>query len=111
MALNYHKNSLGKSIRKRRQRQNKSMKRISHSPAAGWHAVAPGRHERTVMKQRCGSKCFLGPGISFPICRKNTCTIDQRGVHAAYNRAQEWKHRSVSQKARRLMKKVRKVKK
>jgi hypothetical protein len=54
--------------------------------------MAPGTHERTVMQKNCGSKCFLGPvGEScFPICTKNTCEVNDKGVYAAYVRAREY---------------------
>ena len=74
------------------------------SATRGWKYEKPSFHERTVMLQRCGSKCFLGPGKSFPICKRNTCTVSQRGVHAAYNRAREWKHGAVAARAKRAMK-------
>ena len=58
----------------------------------GWANMAPGTHERTIMQKECGSKCFLGPvGEScFPICTKNTCTVNEKGVYAAYVRAREY---------------------
>ena len=58
----------------------------------GWASEAPGTHERTVMQKECGSKCFLGPvGEScFPICTKNTCDVNTKGVYAAYVRAREY---------------------
>lgn len=74
------------------------------SATRGWSKEKPSRHERTVMRHRCGSTCFLGPGTSFPICKRNTCTISPRGVHAAYGRAREWKHDKVASRAKRLMK-------
>jgi hypothetical protein len=58
----------------------------------GWSTQAPSTKERTVMKKECGSKCFLGP-ISencFPICTKNTCEVNEKGVYAAYVRAREY---------------------
>ena len=58
-------------------------------PSKGWKKEAPRRHERTVMLARCGRKCFLGPGTSFPICKRGTCSISQKGVHAAYSRARQ----------------------
>jgi len=64
---------------------------------------APGTHERTLMKKRCGKKCFLGTKISFPICSKHTCKINRRGVHAAYVRARQWKYTAVAARARKLM--------
>ena len=71
----------------------------------GWSKEKPSDHERTVMLKRCGRKCFLGPGKSFPVRKKGTCTISQRSVHAAYGRARQWKHTSVVKKARRLFSK------
>ena len=71
----------------------------------GWSKEKPSYYERTVMLKRCGRKCFLGPGKSFPVCKKRTCTVSQRGVHAAYGRARQWKHTSVAKKARRLFSK------
>jgi hypothetical protein len=76
----------------------------SRNPSAGWHKMAPGRRERTVMRKKCGSKCFLGPGISFPVCAKGTCRVNPKGVHAAYSRAREWGHSSVAKRARKMMK-------
>jgi hypothetical protein len=76
----------------------------------GWTNEAPGTHERTVMQKECGSKCFLGPvGEScFPICTKNTCTVNEKGVYAAYVRAREYgspkmhKRKRSSQKKHKL---------
>jgi hypothetical protein len=58
----------------------------------GWHEQAPKNKERTTMQKECGSKCFLGPvGEScFPICTKNTCTTNTKGIYAAYVRAREY---------------------
>ena len=58
-------------------------------PWAGW--VAPTKSERLQLRAKCGAKCFMGPGVSFPVCRPNTkCQIDQKGVWAAYIRAKEF---------------------
>ena len=73
------------------------------SRTAGWHAQAPGQRERTVMRKKCGAKCFLGPGTSFPVCTRGTCTINSRGVHSAYNRARQWGHVSVAKRAKRIL--------
>jgi hypothetical protein len=58
----------------------------------GWAKMAPGTHERTIMKKECGSKCFLGPVSEscFPICAKNTCKPNTKGIYAAYVRAREY---------------------
>jgi len=60
--------------------------------SAGWAKESPGTHERTVMKKKCGSKCFLGPinESCFPICVKGTCKINTKGIYAAYVRAREY---------------------
>ena len=59
-------------------------------PWAGWSKVAPQGHARTVMLKNCGTKCFLGPNKSFPICSKGTCKVNNKGIYAAYVRAREW---------------------
>lgn len=69
----------------------------------GWAKQQPGTHERTLMLKRCGTRCFLGPNKSFPICTRRSCKINRKGVYAAYVRAREWKHGNVSAKARRLL--------
>jgi hypothetical protein len=56
----------------------------------GWSKQQPGTHQRTVMMKKCGKKCFLGPKKTFPICTKNTCKINKKGVYAAYIRAKEY---------------------
>ena len=60
--------------------------------STGWARMAPGTHERTVMKKECGSKCFLGPTSEscFPICAKGSCKINIKGIYAAYVRAREY---------------------
>jgi hypothetical protein len=72
----------------------------------GWSKQQPNTHQRTLMFQKCGKKCFLGPKKSFPICTKNTCKINKKGIHAAYNRAKEYvtikgtrKYRKIANKA------------
>jgi len=40
------------------------------SATRGWKRLKPGYHQRTVMLKKCGKKCFLGPGKTFPICKK-----------------------------------------
>lgn len=74
------------------------------SATRGWKHMSPDRRERKTMLARCGKKCFLGKGTSFPICRQNTCNINRKGVQSAYNRARQYKHYSVAKKASRLLK-------
>jgi len=76
-----------------------------------WSKQQPGTHERTVMMKICGKKCFLGPNKTFPICTRNTCKRNRKGIQAAYIRANEYKtikgstkYRRISQKAKRLLK-------
>jgi len=59
-------------------------------PWSGWSREKPNTRQRTVMKRTCKSKCFLGPKKSFPICKKNTCKISEKGLYAAYVRARQW---------------------
>jgi hypothetical protein len=84
------------------------MKKTSrNTPWRGWKLEKPGYHQKTVMLQKCGKKCFLGPNKSFPICTKNTCKINKKGVLAAYVRAREYmtikpktrKYREIAKKA------------
>jgi len=74
-------------------------------PWKGWKNEKPGYHQKTMMRKKCGSKCFLGKGKSFPICKKNTCKISRKGVYAAYVRARQTKHNRVAQKAKRMLQK------
>jgi hypothetical protein len=72
----------------------------------GWKREKPGYHERIMMLKKCGRKCFLGPGKTFPICKKNTCKISKKGVYSAYIRARQYHHKSISKKAKNLLKKL-----
>jgi len=69
-------------------------------PWSGWPKDKPSTHQRTVMLKDCGRKCFLGPGKSFPICTKNTCEVNPKGVYAAFVRAREWGNPHRSYKGR-----------
>ena len=76
----------------------------------GWSKESPGTHQRTVMLKKCGKKCFLGPNKTFPICTKNTCTKNKKGIHAAYIRAREYstirgtkKYKNIANKAFNLL--------
>lgn len=63
------------------------------SKLKNWSKESPGKHERTVMMKECGKQCFLGTHQSFPICKKNTCSISPGGVQSAYIRAREMVNR------------------
>jgi hypothetical protein len=74
----------------------------------GWKNEQPGAHQRTVMLQKCGKKCFLGPNKSFPICKKNTCRISSKGLYAAYIRGRQYsskgiKYRKIAKKANNML--------
>ena len=84
-----------------------------NTPWRGWKKQKPGFHQRTVMMKKCGKKCFLGPKKSFPICKKNTCSISKKGVYAAFVRSQQYlnktgksKYRKISAKAKKLISKM-----
>jgi hypothetical protein len=72
----------------------------TRSSSRGWSNVAPKTvGERSALMAKCGRRCFLGPGKTFPICARlgsgsgsgsGDCKIDRRGVVAAYSRAREW---------------------
>lgn len=76
----------------------------------GWSKQQPNKHQRTVMMKKCGKKCFLGSKKSFPICTKNTCTINKKGIYSAYIRAKEYitikgtrKYRDIANKAYKML--------
>jgi hypothetical protein len=79
-------------------KKSSSKKTTKNVPWRGWKDVKPTYHGRTVMEEKCGKKCFLGPYKSFPICDMNTCKVDKRGIWAAYIRAKEWATRSKTLK-------------
>lgn len=86
----------------------KTRKNGRGSATRGWKNEQPGYHQRTVMLQKCGNKCFLGSKKSFPICKKNTCTISKKGVYSAYIRARQYrskgkKYRVISRKSNRML--------
>jgi len=81
-------------------------------PWKGWKNQAPTTHQRTTMLKKCGKKCFLGTKKSFPICKKNTCTISKKGLYAAYIRSRQYsskigkgnnKYKIVASKAKRML--------
>lgn len=79
-----------------------SRTRKNKSYLKGWSRQQPSTHQRTVMMRKCGRKCFLGPNKSFPICTKNTCKVNKRGVQAAYIRAKEYVTIKRSRKYRKI---------
>jgi hypothetical protein len=79
------------------------MSKTQRNATRGWRKEKPGFHQKTIMLKRCGRKCFLGPGKSFPICKKKTCKISRKGVQSAYIRAKQYRHKKISQKAKRIL--------
>lgn len=75
-------------------------------PWKGWKRENPNQRQRTAMLKKCGKKCFLGTRKSFPICKKNTCSVSKRGVYAAYVRARQTKRNRVASKARKMLKRM-----
>ena len=71
-----------------------------HHGTRKWSRDAPKSvGDRSAVLSKCGRRCFLGPGKTFPICARlgsgaesgsGSCKIDPRGVAAAYSRAREW---------------------
>lgn len=94
---------------KKGSRKLKTGKRGRGSYLRGWSKAKPGYHQKTVMLKKCGKKCFLGPNKTFPICTKNTCKINKKGLHAAYSRAKEYKSIKGSRKYSRIANKAYKM--
>ena len=87
---------------------NKTRKNGRGSATRGWKKQQPGYHQRTVMFKKCGKKCFLGPRKSYPICTKNTCKINSKGVYSAFIRSKQYHKKNISKKANRLLVKMNK---
>ena len=73
------------------------------SATRGWKSQKPGYHQRTVMLKRCGRKCFLGPDKSYPICTKNTCKVNPKGVYSAYIRSRQFHRKNISRRANKIL--------
>lgn len=81
--------------------KRKSRSRRRSNPMKGWAKSSPktGR-QRSAMKKKCGTRCFLKPSINeFPICSKNSCSYSCKGLLAAKTRARQYKYYSISNKA------------
>lgn len=81
----------------------KTRKNGRGSRTRGWKLEKPGYHQKTVMLKRCGRKCFLGPGKSYPICTKNTCKINSKGLYSAFIRSRQFHRRNISRKANKML--------
>ena len=92
-------------------RSSRRSSRSSRRSSRGWSRVAPKTvGERSALMSKCGRRCFLGSGKTFPVCARlgtgagagaGSCKIDRRGVAAAYSRAREWASITARKKAHR----------
>ena len=82
------------------------MTKTKKNVTLGWKKMKPGYHEKTVMLKKCGKKCFLGPNKSYPICKKNTCKVNSKGLYSAYIRARQYHKKNISQKAKMMLTKL-----
>lgn len=69
----------------------------------GWKKQQPNNRQRTIMFKKCGKKCFLGPKQSYPICTKNTCKINKKGVYSAFIRSRQFHRKNISRKAHKMI--------
>jgi hypothetical protein len=77
----------------------KTFKKRKHNvPWKGWKNKSPNHSQRIKMYKKCGKKCFLGKNLSFPICNKNTCKRNKKGVYSAYIRARQYSSKNKSYK-------------
>lgn len=79
------------------------MAKSRQNPTKGWAKASPSAgKERHRMFKKCGSSCFLlpnkkTPGASkFPVCAKNSCKKNCKGILAAYVRAREYRKKTPS---------------
>ena len=81
--------------------------RVNSSPTKGWKKSAPKLlSERRSLKKKCGTKCFLSPkDLKFPICKKNSCKVDCKGLVAAKVRSNQFKYKSIAKRADSMIKK------
>lgn len=82
---------------------SKTRKDRRGSRTRGWKKQKPSYHQRSVMLKNCGKKCFLGPEKSYPICTKNTCKINSRGVYSAFIRSRQFHKKNISRKANKIL--------
>jgi len=73
------------------------------SRTRGWKSLKPGYHQRDIMLKKCGRKCFLGPGKGYPVCTKNTCKVNPKGVYSAFIRSSQFHKKNISHKAKKLL--------
>jgi len=74
--------------------------------ARGWGKMAPKRgSQRDKMARRCGKKCFAGSlkARSYPVCRKGTCRVEDKGLCAALYYAQLLGHKRLTRKLKKAI--------
>jgi hypothetical protein len=76
-----------------------------------WDKEQPSLEERPAMMKKCGKKCFLGIRDTFPICSKNTCKVNKKGVYSALVKARAWETIATTQGKKRFKKIATKAKK
>lgn len=81
----------------------KTRKNGRGSTTRGWKNEKPSYHQRTIMLKQCGKKCFLGPRKTYPICTKNTCKVNPKGVYSAFIRSRQFHRKNISQKANKIL--------
>jgi hypothetical protein len=81
----------------------KTRKNGRGSATRGWKNQKPSTHQRIVMLKRCGRKCFLGPNKSYPICTKNTCKVNTKGLYSAFIRSRQYHRGNISKRAYRML--------
>lgn len=90
------------------------IKKGSKNPTKGWAKMSPKKgKERNTMMKKCGSKCFLEPKTKkYPICSKNSCKINKKGLQSAYNRAMQYGRDDIALKSwKKMENKVKKSRK
>jgi len=92
-------------------KNNKTRKTHKKLSSKGWSKQSPGTRERRIMKEHCGTKCFLGPigESSFPICSKDTCKINPKGIYAAFVRSRQYLSKTNKQKYKKIANKSKKM--
>lgn len=92
---------------KRSKSKTKKEKKVEFSKSKkSWKALCPNNSERKKMKKNCGKKCFLGKKLSYPICSKNTCKVNKKGVRAALYRANQGKNIRGTKKSKNYYNKI-----
>lgn len=72
------------------------------SPTRGWGKASPKGKNRHALKKKCGNSAFLDPtNEKFPVKNKK-CEYVCEGLNAAKNRACQYNHQTIADKAQKL---------